>query len=71
MYGDASIKDNPYGLFLINFFTYTISIPLIIIVFVNLGGVFYVIKKMAWDETLDFKFDYKDGIKNHQKRVFY
>lgn len=67
MYGDASIKDNPYGLFLINFFTYTISIPLIIIVFVNLGGVFYVIKKMAWDETLDFKFDYKDGIKKSSK----
>ncbi|HHU28754.1 TPA: hypothetical protein GXZ54_06295 [bacterium] len=67
MYGDASIKDNPYGLFLINFFTYTISIPLIIIVFVNLGGVFYVIKKMAWDETLDFKFDYKDGIKKSLK----
>lgn len=67
MYGYANISESPYGLFLINFFTQTIAIPFIAIIFINLSGVFYVIKKMAWDETLDFKYDYKEGIKKSFK----
>lgn len=48
-----------------------ISIPLYLILSVGLGGIFYVMRNLAWGELKDYKQELIDGIKQNYKNSIF